>query len=68
MKDEDKIMSLKEIAAYFGIHMTTARRHVKLKQLPVFKIGNKKTGLWRCRKKDIEGWITKRVIMKRETK
>ena len=49
----DKILTLKEVAAYLKLADKTAYRLAAEGKLPGFKVG----GSWRFRRFDIEEWI-----------
>ncbi len=49
----DKILTIKEVAAYLKIKEKTAYRLVAGGKIPGFKVG----GSWRFRQSEIETWI-----------
>jgi len=51
---DDEIMTVKETAAYLKIAEKTAYRFASEGKIPAFKVGT----AWRCRKKEIDEWIT----------
>ncbi|WP_417355067.1 MULTISPECIES: methylation-associated defense system helix-turn-helix domain-containing protein MAD1 [Gammaproteobacteria] len=52
----DRILTLKEVAAYLKLAEKTAYRLVSEGKLPGFKVG----GSWRFKREDLEIWIEKR--------
>ncbi|EOX4358911.1 helix-turn-helix domain-containing protein [Vibrio cholerae] len=51
----DKILTLKEVAAYLKLAEKTAYRLASEGKLPGFKVG----GSWRFKREDLEAWIEK---------
>ena len=50
---ESEIMTVDEVAAYLRVHISTAYKLAKRKQLPGFWVG----GTWRIRKTELDEWI-----------
>jgi excisionase family DNA binding protein len=48
---EEKLISVNELAKYFGVHPQTIYRRLWKKTIPAFKIGGR--GFWKIAKKDI---------------
>jgi len=59
----DKLMTVKNVAAYLSIHPMTVYKLAKAGEIPAFKIG----GQWRFRKKALDNWVI-RQIKKNERK
>lgn len=53
MNMHDKILTLKEVAAYLKLTEKTAYRLASEGKLPGFKVG----GSWRFKAEDLEKWI-----------
>ncbi len=53
--DDDKIITVKELAEYLKIAEKTAYRFAAEGKVPCFKVG----GSWRFRRSEIEKWIAK---------
>ncbi|HAS6054579.1 methylation-associated defense system helix-turn-helix domain-containing protein MAD1 [Vibrio vulnificus] len=51
----DRILTLKEVAAYLKLAEKTAYRLASEGKLPGFKVG----GSWRFKREDLEAWIEK---------
>jgi len=60
MKDE--ILTLKEVAAYLKLAEKTAYKLAAEGKLPGFKVG----GSWRFKAKDVERWIEKQKLIRKE--
>ena len=60
MKDE--ILTLKEVAAYLKLAEKTAYKLAAEDKLPGFKVG----GSWRFKAKDVERWIEKQKLIRKE--
>ena len=57
----DKILTLKEVAAYLKLTKKTAYRLAAEGRLPGFKVG----GSWRFKKEDVLQWIEEQKVDKR---
>jgi excisionase family DNA binding protein len=53
--EEDKILTIKEVAEYLRIVEKTVYRLASERKIPGFKVG----GSWRFRKSEIDEWIDK---------
>jgi len=53
MIKQRKILNLKEVAEYLGVHTSTIYKYVQKGKIPAFKIGSD----WRFTKKHIDTWI-----------
>jgi len=58
-----KVMNLKEVAGYLGVHTSTIYKHAKKGTIPAFKIGSD----WRFPKKHIDQWIDEKMNNKDST-
>ena len=50
---DDQLMSIKELADYLNVTVTTIYLWSKQGRIPAMKVGN----LWRYRRSDIEAWL-----------
>jgi PTS system nitrogen regulatory IIA component len=50
---DDQLMSIKELADYLKVNVTTIYLWSQRGQIPAMKVGN----LWRYRRSDIEDWL-----------
>jgi PTS system nitrogen regulatory IIA component len=50
---DDQLMSIKELAEYLKVNVTTIYLWSQRGQIPAMKVGN----LWRYRRSDIEDWL-----------
>jgi excisionase family DNA binding protein len=50
----EKLLSLKEVAAYLRVSVNTTYRLAERGQLPAFKISNR---IWRVRAEDVNAWL-----------
>jgi excisionase family DNA binding protein len=57
MIKSSKIMNIKEVAEYLGVHSTTIYKYAQQGRIPAFKIGSD----WRFTKKHIDEWIEERT-------
>ena len=57
--DNKTVMTIKDVAAYLGIHPMTVYKFAQRGKLPAFKIGSD----WRFHRKHIEAWIDKQVTI-----
>lgn len=53
MVKDEKVMNVKEVAQYLGIHISTVYKFAQQKKIPAFKIGAD----WRFSKVYIDKWI-----------
>ena len=53
MTKAKKVMTVKEIAEYLGVHPMTIYKYVQDGKIPAFKIG----ASWRIRKDSIKKWM-----------
>ena len=56
------IMTIKEVADYLGVHISTIYKYAQQGSIPAFKIGSD----WRFTKKHIDKWIEERVSSQEE--
>jgi len=54
--EEDRWLSVDEIASYLGVKRDTIYKWIKRNDLPGHKVGR----LWKFRKTQIDSWVTKR--------
>jgi excisionase family DNA binding protein len=59
----DQILTLKEVAAYLKLAEKTAYKLAAEGKLPGFKVG----GSWRFKSDDIELWIEKQKLLRKES-
>jgi len=52
-----KIMNLREVAGYLGVHTSTIYKYAQKGSIPAFKIGSG----WRFPKKHIDQWIDEKM-------
>jgi PTS system nitrogen regulatory IIA component len=53
---EDSLMSVRDVAEYLNVNISTVYQWSQHGQMPAMKIGN----LWRYRRSDIEEWLNQR--------
>lgn len=61
---EDEILTLDEVAAYLKAGKRTVYRLAQRGEIPAFKFG----GAWRCRRSDLDRWITTSIRKKKPEK
>lgn len=54
MMNEDRWLSVDEIAGYLGIQRETVYNWISKKKMPAHKVGR----LWKFRKEEIDDWVT----------
>lgn len=52
-----KVMNIKEVADYLGVHTSTIYKHAQRGTIPAFKIGSD----WRFSQKHINQWIDEKM-------
>jgi len=52
-----KVMNLREVAGYLGVHTSTIYKYAQKGTIPAFKIGSD----WRFPKKHIDQWIDEKM-------
>ncbi len=52
-----KVMNLREVAGYLGVHTSTIYKYAQKGSIPAFKIGSD----WRFPKKHIDQWIDEKM-------
>jgi len=52
-----KIMNIKEVATYLGVHASTIYKYAQQGKIPAFKIGKD----WRFTRKHIDKWIDEKT-------
>lgn len=55
--EEDKILTIKEVAEYLRLVEKTVYRLASERKIPAFKVG----GSWRFKKAEIDKWIEQQV-------
>ncbi|WP_419587908.1 methylation-associated defense system helix-turn-helix domain-containing protein MAD1 [Thiolapillus sp.] len=50
---DDRWLSVDEIAAYLGIKRDTVYKWIERKQMPAHKVGR----LWKFRKEEVDRWV-----------
>ena len=53
MPNRNKVMTIKQVADYLGVHTSTVYRYAQQGNIPAFKIGSD----WRFSRKHIDAWI-----------
>ena len=53
MIQQKRVLNIKEVADYLGIHASTVYKYAQQGKIPAFKIGSD----WRFSKKHIDKWI-----------
>lgn len=53
MIKQKKVMTIKEVADYLGVHASTVYKYAQSGTIPAFKIGSD----WRFSQKHIDSWI-----------
>ena len=54
---QKKVMNLREVAGYLGVHTSTIYKYAQKGSIPAFKIGSD----WRFPKKHIDQWIDEKM-------
>ena len=58
-----KVMNLREVAGYLGVHTSTIYKYAQKGTIPAFKIGSD----WRFSRKHINLWIDEKVNSNKHT-
>ena len=58
---DSELLTVEEVSEYLSIPLSTVRKWVALRRLPVVKLGCGKRALVRVRKSDLESWVDKQV-------
>ncbi len=56
MKEEDKVLTVVEVAEYLHVHPSTIYRLLRRKEIPAFRVGSD----WRFNRESIDAWRTGR--------
>jgi excisionase family DNA binding protein len=56
MKEDDKVMTVAEVAEYLHVHPSTIYRLLRKKEIPAFRVGSD----WRFNRESIDAWRTDR--------
>jgi excisionase family DNA binding protein len=56
MKDDDKVMTVMEVAEYLHVHPSTIYRLLRKQEIPAFRVGSD----WRFNRESIDSWRTAR--------
>jgi excisionase family DNA binding protein len=56
MKDEDKVLTVTEVAEYLHVHPSTIYRLLRKREIPAFRVGSD----WRFNRESIDDWRTSR--------
>jgi excisionase family DNA binding protein len=56
MKDDDKVMTVTEVAEYLHVHPSTIYRLLRKREIPAFRVGSD----WRFNRESIDDWRTAR--------
>jgi len=54
MKDDDKVMTVMEVAEYLHVHPSTIYRLLRKQEIPAFRVGSD----WRFNRESIDSWRT----------
>jgi excisionase family DNA binding protein len=60
------MLTIEEVAEHLSIPLSTVRKWVAQRRLPVVKLGNSRKALVRVRKQDLETWVEKQIDVKEE--
>jgi excisionase family DNA binding protein len=53
MREQERWLSIQEIAAHLGVNRDTIYKWIVRKQMPAHKVGS----LWKFRTSEVDGWI-----------
>jgi excisionase family DNA binding protein len=56
MKEDDKVMTVTEVAEYLHVHPSTIYRLLRKREIPAFRVGSD----WRFNRESIDDWRTSR--------
>jgi excisionase family DNA binding protein len=56
MKDDDKVMTVTDVAEYLHVHPSTIYRLLRKREIPAFRVGSD----WRFNRESIDDWRTAR--------
>jgi excisionase family DNA binding protein len=56
MNQEDKVLTVAELADYLHVHPSTIYRLLRRKEIPAFRVGSD----WRFNRESIDSWRTSR--------
>jgi len=56
MKNEDKVLTVSEVAEYLHVHPSTIYRLLRKREIPAFRVGSD----WRFNRESIDDWRTAR--------
>jgi len=56
MKDDDKVLTVIEVAEYLHVHPSTIYRLLRKREIPAFRVGSD----WRFNRESIDDWRTSR--------
>ena len=56
MKDDDKVLTVTEVAEYLHVHPSTIYRLLRKREIPAFRVGSD----WRFNRESIDEWRTSR--------
>jgi excisionase family DNA binding protein len=56
MKEDDKVMTVMEVAEYLHVHPSTIYRMLRKHEIPAFRVGSD----WRFNRESIDDWRTAR--------
>ena len=56
MKNDDKVMTVTEVADYLHVHPSTIYRLLRKQEIPAFRVGSD----WRFNRESIDDWRTSR--------
>lgn len=56
MKDDEKVLTVTEVAEYLHVHPSTIYRLLRKREIPAFRVGSD----WRFNRESIDDWRTSR--------
>jgi excisionase family DNA binding protein len=56
MKEDDKVLTVTEVAEYLHVHPSTIYRLLRKREIPAFRVGSD----WRFNRESIDDWRTSR--------
>jgi excisionase family DNA binding protein len=63
---ENDLLTAEEVALDLGLSLSTVKKWVAKRVLPVIKLGQGKKGLVRVRKKDLDNWVENQLERKKD--
>jgi len=63
---DSDLLTVEEVSNFLGVSLSTAKKWVAKKKIPVVKLGHGKKGLVRVRKKDLDDWVENQIERKKD--